>query len=119
VAHDAVVEVLVPHLRRSRVNILIGRELSDERQRRRIIGKRRRSLGGRVRLQVLRVVLAAIAVAAWARGGAAANDKATMVPLTRAPDVADKLPWKWRDGSSRIIAETCTMAATDDVVFTS
>jgi hypothetical protein len=60
--------------------------------------------------------MAAIAVAAWASGGAAANDKATMVPSTRAPDVADNLPWNWRDGSCRIIAETVTMAAIDDMV---
>jgi hypothetical protein len=82
----------VPHLRQSGANLLIGRELGDGRQRRRISGERRRSLGGRVRLQVLRVVLAAIVVAAWACGGAAANGKATMVPSTRAPDVADNLP---------------------------
>jgi hypothetical protein len=81
------------------INILITRELDEGRQRRRVSGERRRSLGGRVRLQVLRVVLAVFAVAAWASGGAAANDKATMVPSTRAPDVADSLPWNWRDGS--------------------
>jgi hypothetical protein len=83
----------VPHLRRTGAYLLIRRELGDGRQRRHISGERRRSLGGRVRLQVLRVVLAAIAVAAWARGGAAANDMATMVPWIRAPDVTDKLPW--------------------------
>jgi hypothetical protein len=60
--------------------------------------------------------MAAIAVAAWASGGAAANDKATMVPSTRAPDVADNLPWNWRDGSCRIIAKTVTMTATNDMV---
>jgi hypothetical protein len=59
--------------------------------------------------------VAAIVVAAWASGGAAANDKATMVPSTRVPDVADNLPRNWRDGSCRIIAETVTMAATDDM----
>jgi hypothetical protein len=61
---------------------------------------------------VLRIVLAAIAVAAWARGGAAANDKATMVPSTRAPDVAGNFTWNWRDGGCRIIAETFTMGIT-------
>jgi hypothetical protein len=35
---------------------------------------------------------------------------------TRAPDVADNLPWNWRGGSCRILPETFTMAATDDVV---
>jgi hypothetical protein len=39
-----------------------------------------------------------------------------MVPSTRATDVADNLPWNWRDGSCRIIAETVTMAATDNMV---
>jgi hypothetical protein len=39
-----------------------------------------------------------------------------MVPLTRVPDVADNLPWNWRDGSCRIIAKDFTMTATDDVV---
>jgi hypothetical protein len=39
-----------------------------------------------------------------------------MVLSTRAPDVADNVPWNWRDGSCRIIAETITMAATGDVV---
>jgi hypothetical protein len=43
----AVVKVLVPHLRRSGANLLIGRELGDGRQRRRISAERRRSLGGR------------------------------------------------------------------------
>jgi hypothetical protein len=105
----------MPHLRRSGANLLIGRELGDGRQRGRISGDRRRSLGMCVRLQALRVVLAAITVA-WARGGAAANGKATMVPSTRALDVADNLPWNWRDGSRRIVAETFTMAATDDMV---
>jgi hypothetical protein len=60
--------------------------------------------------------VAAIVVAAWASGGAEANDKATMVASTRAPDVADNLPRNWRDGSCRIIAETVAMAATDDMV---
>jgi hypothetical protein len=106
----------VSHLRRSGANLLIGRELGDGWQQRRISGERRRSLGGCVRLQELRVVLAAIAVAAWASGGAAANDKATMVPSTRAPDVAENLSWNWWNGSCRIIAETVTMAATDDMV---
>jgi hypothetical protein len=105
----------VPHLPGRGANLLIGRELGDGRQRRRISGEPRRSLGGCVRFQVLRVVVAAIAVAPWASGGAAANDKATMVPSTRAPDVADNLPWNWWDGSCRIIAENVTMAATDDM----
>jgi hypothetical protein len=106
----------VPRLRRNGANILIGRELSDGRQRSRISGEWRRSLGGRVRLKLLRVVLVAIKVASWASGGAAANEKAKLEPSTRAPDVADNLPWNWRDGSCRIIAENVTMAATDDMV---
>jgi hypothetical protein len=106
----------VPHLRRSGENIPVGRELSDGGQRRRISEERRCSFGVRIRLHLLRVVRAAIVVAAWASGGAAANEKGTMVPSTRAPEVADNLPWNWRDGNCRIISETVTMVATDDVV---
>jgi hypothetical protein len=109
-------EVLVPHICRRGANLLTCRELHDGRQWRRISEERQRSLGGCVGLQVMGVVLMAITVAAWASGGSAANDKATMVPSTKAPDVADNLHWNWWGGSRRIIAETVTMAATDDVV---
>jgi hypothetical protein len=44
------------------------------------------------------------------------NDTATRVTSTRALDAADHLPWDGWGDSHRIVAETDTMAATDDMV---
>jgi hypothetical protein len=106
----------VPHLRRSGANLLISQQLGDGGQRRRISGERRRYLGGRVRLQVLRF---SRRQSRWQLGQVEEPRRTTrpQLPSTRAPDVADNLPRNWLDGSCRIIPETITTVATSDVVL--